>query len=568
MRRIFTAALLLVLLVPIASAQAGKSDRLTRDAKRARTIDAFRSSPTGQQTLAGSRGTLRAAGDFDHDGRQDVVVAVPGEDAGIGAIHIFYGGANGLKTSNDQIIRENDFCGGAAPGPANFGAAIAVGDFNGDGESDIAVGAPNYDYFVADAGIVLLFYGNQGGPITPADDCQYIGEDAIAAADGFEANDHFGSTLVAGKFGGSSHTDLAIGISDEDVGALGDAGAVATIYGSPGGLTFPAGSGSDGQPQNTTTDPQFFTQSALEGVPEAGDSFGQALDAGNLGRSTHADLVIGVPGEDVGETADAGAVNVVYGSSDGLTNLKDQIWTQDSEGVKDTAEENDQFGSSLAIGNFGKGGTNDLAVGVIFEDGAHAFVPGAVAVLYGSSGGIRSQGNQLWSQDSPGIPDSGEVLDLWGNSLAAGNVGKSGEADLIVGAPLETPGNTNFGSLCPGPRGCAGQVTVIYGSSGGLTSNGAKAINQNSSGVPDTAEAGDEFGVVVAAGNYGKSALADVVVGVPFEDIGAINSAGAIDALFGSTTGLPGTGAQFFSQDTPGVEDIAEAGDVFGLSLG
>ena len=571
MRRIFTAALLLLLVVPATSAQAGKSDRTARDAKRAQIVQDFRNTARAQAFSTPSAVT-RAVGDFNDDGTRDVVVAVPGEDANLGAVHIFYGGANGLRTNNDQIIRQSNWCGGSAATPGSgFAQAIAAADFNGDGASDLAVSSPNYDFFGTNTGVVFLFYGNPGGAVTPLDDCQYVEEgDTIGgASDGRENDDHFGATLAAGNFGGSGHADLAVGIPDEDVGALGDAGAVATVYGSPNGLTFPFLSGSDGQPRNTTTSPQFFTQdNSLEGVSETGDSFGQALDAGNLGRTPHADLAVGVPGEDIAETDGAGAVNVVYGSGDGLTSLKDQIWTQDSDGVADTAEEGDGFGSALAIGDFGKSGAGDLAIDVFLEDGSRAFVVGAVNVLYGGSSGLTANGSQIWSQDSSGVPDAGEVLDLWGFSLAAGNVGKSGKADLIVGAPLETPGSTDFDSLCPGPIGCAGQVTVIYGANGGLTGNGAKAFNQNSAGVLDAAEASDQFGFSVASGNYGKGSLSDVVVGIPFEDIGATNSAGAINVLFGSSTGLTGAGGQFFSQDTSGVEDTAEAGDSFGNGLG
>jgi hypothetical protein len=564
MRRIFAAALLLVLLVPIASAQAGKSDRSAREAKRAGILQNFRASSLGAH-VATARSTLRVAGDFNKDGRKDLAVAVPSENADEGAVHVFYGGANGLKTSNDQVIYQSTWCGGLAGTTASgFGAGIAAGDFNGDGATDLAIGAPFYDINSTNDGIVFVFYGHTGGALV-SDGCQWI--DNLTFGEPNENEDHLGSSMAAGNFGGSSHADLAIGVPDEDAGAVVDSGAVGVVYGSPTGLTggfFGTGSA----PANTTTGPDYWSQGSLEGAAEAGDSFGEVIDAGNLGRSSHADLAIGVPGEDIGETNGAGAVNVVYGSSAGLTSIHDQIWTQDTEGVNGVAEEGDGFGTALAIGNFGKSGVGDLAVGVFFEDGARAFLSGGVNVLYGSSGGLTATGNQFWSQDSSGIPDTGEILDLWGFSLAAGNVGKSGEADLIVGAPLETPGNTNLGSLCPGALGCAGQITVIYGTSGGLKSTGAKVFNQNSSGVPDVAEAGDEFGFAVAAGNYGKTAFADVAVGEPFEAIGAIANAGAINVLFGAGTGLSGTGAQFFHQDTAGVEDSAEAGDNFGFGLG
>jgi FG-GAP repeat len=60
------------------------------------------------------------------------------------------------------------------------------------------------------------------------------------------------------------------------------------------------------------------------------------------------DLAIGVPGEDVGSILDAGAVNVLYGSSNGLTSSGSQFWHQDKSGIEDTAEQDDAFGAALA----------------------------------------------------------------------------------------------------------------------------------------------------------------------------------------------------------------------------
>src|SRR5438128_999990 len=66
--------------------------------------------------------------------------------------------------------------------------------------------------------------------------------------------------------------------------------------------------------------------------------------------------------------ANAGAVNVRYGSATGLTDVGNQLWTQDSGTIADVAEEGDQFGLSLAAANFGNGPQADLAVGVPLED--------------------------------------------------------------------------------------------------------------------------------------------------------------------------------------------------------
>jgi FG-GAP repeat len=59
------------------------------------------------------------------------------------------------------------------------------------------------------------------------------------------------------------------------------------------------------------------------------------------------DLAIGVPREGVGEILNAGAVNLLFGSANGLTAVGDQLWHQDSPGVLDTAENSDHFGVAL-----------------------------------------------------------------------------------------------------------------------------------------------------------------------------------------------------------------------------
>ncbi len=59
-----------------------------------------------------------------------------------------------------------------------------------------------------------------------------------------------------------------------------------------------------------------------------------------------ADLAVGVPVEDItGANTDDGAVNVLYGGSSGLSGVGDQVWHQNSDGVLETAETNDIFGT-------------------------------------------------------------------------------------------------------------------------------------------------------------------------------------------------------------------------------
>jgi disulfide bond formation protein DsbB len=324
-----------------------------------------------------------------------------------------------------------------------------------------------------------------------------------------------------------------------------DDGAVHVFSGSGAGL-------------DTAADAFLSQDSALvEEVAEDGDGFGFALAAANFGQSSHADLAVGVPNESVNGAVGAGAVNVLFGSADGILILNDQLWHQDREGIVDVAEEADAFGISLTAANFGKSTQADLAVGVYLEGltGA-ADLAGAVAVLYGGSAGLTSAGDQLWHQNVSGIADQAELIDFFGWSVAAGNFGKSGQADLGIGVPLES-----FGGISS-----AGVVHVLYGTSTGLKAAGDQLWHQNSAGVQGTAAAGDLFGWAVAAANYGKSSRADLAVGV-LNDIVSTFDAGAVNVLYGATGGLTSTGDQIWHQDRPNIEGAAEAGDDFGAAV-
>ena len=86
--------------------------------------------------------------------------------------------------------------------------------------------------------------------------------------------------------------------------------------------------------------------------------------------------------------------------------------------------------------DFNNDGFGDLAVGVPGEDLGTATDAGAVSVLYGSSGGLASDG-QVLSQDTAGVPGVSEDGDRFGAALVAVEFNGDAFGDLVVGAPGE-----------------------------------------------------------------------------------------------------------------------------------
>src|SRR5690606_26188089 len=178
-----------------------------------------------------------AAGDFDGDGYDDLAAGVPFEDDGVawdaGAVNVIYGSAAGLTATGSQLwTQESGDVPSASEETDRFGFAVAVGDFDGDGYDDLAVGVLGED---DNAGAAIVLFGAAAG--LTAEESQFWMQGTGGLPGESELGDHFSSALAAGDFDGDGRDDLTVGVPYEDVGAEADAGAAHTIYGSAGGLT-------------------------------------------------------------------------------------------------------------------------------------------------------------------------------------------------------------------------------------------------------------------------------------------------------------------------------------------
>lgn len=421
----------------------------------------------------------------------------------------------------------------AANGPAT--CTRVAGDFNGDGRADVATGEPYRTVnSLANAGAVRVLYGTGHG-LSPSGN-RYLDETAlprISAA----ASDHFGMSVAAGFLNGDCYADLAVGVP----GAGGGVGAVAILFGSANGLT-----------------------AARATVVTAGDvdtaatitkqKFGWTLAIGDFDADGHTDLAVGANGRD----GFAGGVDILYGASGGPNATNAQMITSSTPGIAGTADKGDQFGYALAAGDFDGDGADDLAIGVPGKKVGSAGAAGTVISVPGSRTGLNPTSSRSWRQGVGGLGGTAETNDRFGFALAAGDITGDGRDDLAIGTPDESIGTADE----------AGSVQVVLGSATGLTGGSSETWTQHNPLIPGAAEVGDRFGWSVSLGDIDGDGHDDLVIGAPYEDIDTIVDAGSVTVLYGRGTGITTTGAQAWSQSSPGIAGGAEPKDDFGYSVG
>jgi hypothetical protein len=377
---------------------------------------------------------------------------------------------------------------------------------------------------IAPAGYYMLFVTDNAGVPSVAKMIKLQHKPAVKGA--------------SSDFNGDGFSDAVVADPHADPGGVSDAGQVTVLYGNSGTI----GGGSMGtlvQGSGTVGNTAF-----------AGDRFGTTVAAADLDNDGYTDLLVGTPYEDTSGQADSGLVQVIWGSSSGLGKGRASTeLTQSSFGR--TAAAGDQLGFAIDASNELGADLPMVAIGVPGGNVSGRNDAGWVGFF---TAGLKDP--RAIDQDSAGIPGASEASDRFGEALTLGLIaGTSSRVDAAVGTPGEDLGSgasqiTN-----------AGAFTIINDLYTGVVAG--QAYDQNSSGVPGTAENNDALGQVLDSVRVGSTT--HFAVGIPNEDIGTAADAGSVQ-LFSSTgtTITPGVG---LTQDTTGVTGTATAGDQFGRRI-
>ncbi len=320
----------------------------------------------------------------------------------------------------------------------------------------------------------------------------------------------------------------------------------------------------DGRPDLLSYRPNGYVQAHLGGVQSGSSNFwfqnsgwvcngSGSIVPWDVNADRIAELVVGVPFDDVGSGVDAGLINVLYGSPTGPVTATDQLWHQDSPGVEGAAEDNDRFGSAITWGDFDRDGIGDLAVGAPFEDVGSVNAAGLVNVYYGTSQGLSGEDSQMIHQDSAGILGTVQSNDQFGSALASGDFDGDGWDDLAIGSPKDLS--------------TAGVVNVVYGSKLGLVDDGNQLWYQDAWGVPDKSRSGDAFGSSLAVGDFDDDGYDDLAIGAPGDKVAGAKNAGVVIVLYGGENGLRHVGSQRWTQKNGAIAGSPNADDAFGGAL-
>jgi hypothetical protein len=372
--------------------------------------------------------------DVDGDGIRDLAVgSLTDDDGGInrGAIWVLLLNNDGTVKGEQKISSLEGGFTGAIDDNDQFGNAVAnIGDLDGDGVGDVAVGCAQDDDGGPNRGAVWLLLLNSDGTVKS--------HEKISSTEGGFTGilaDHvrFGVSVASiGDLDGDGNDDLAVG-SDWDGDGGYRHGAVWILFlDSQGGVLS----------HQKISD----TEGGFTGPLDDDDRFGYAVcPLGDVDDDGLVDIAASSRRDDDGGP-DRGAVWVLFLNGDGTVKAHQKI--SDTEGgFTGILEDDGGFSHSLSgVGDVDGDGVEDLAVGAIFDDDG-GLDQGAVWVLFLNTDGTV-KAHQKISETEGGFTGDLEWQDRFGNSLGfLGDHDGDGLGDLAVGAIGDDDGGNAYGAV-------------------------------------------------------------------------------------------------------------------------
>jgi hypothetical protein len=509
----------------------------------------------GDQTEAWFGFSVATAGDVNGDGFADVIVGAPlytNDQTEEGAAYVWHGSAGGISETRDWWAEGNG-------GTAHYGSSVATaGDVNGDGYSDIVVGAPGDN---SHGGTVRAYYGSPvsleetatwvkrsndqdaqfGFSVSTAGDVNGDGYADVLIGSPFWL-DEGAAWIYLGKDGGlntapawyktSGRTGCQFGHSVGTAGDVNGDGLDDVVVGAPYWSNVHTHEGAAFVYLATGADPPMSTSSQWAKRSNQEDArFGFSVGtAGDVNGDGYADIIVGSP-----DWNGNGAAWVYYGSDAGTHDAPDWYVPSTKSGAG--------YGHSVGTaGDVNADGYSDVIVGAPYwEDDANAD-EGRVWVYHGASDGLST--THSWHAEA-----NNWTARMGYSAGTAGDVNGDGYSDVIVGAPYYGDGGLTS----------EGKVWVFYGTSSGVTSSGAWSRESNQGGA--------WYGYSVGtAGDVNGDGRADILIGAPHMT-GSVSDEGLVRLYLGSSSGVSSsydwtdTGGQTLSKYG---SSVGTAGDVNG----